>query len=85
MLSPLSVRLDPPGVRAGWLKMMLRVFRRHDRAGLYREMIALTERLIADAERERATTAPAESRARGPGAAGDGRGDGGRDGNGTAR
>jgi TorA maturation chaperone TorD len=54
MLSPLSVRLDPPAVRVGWLKMMLRVFRRHDRGGLYREMIALTERLIAHAERERA-------------------------------
>ena len=54
MLSPLSVRLDPPAVRVGWLKMMLQVFRRYDRGGLYREMIALTERLIADAERERA-------------------------------
>ena len=52
MLSPLSVRLDPPAVRVGWLKMMLRVFRRNDRDGLYREMIALTQRLIADAERE---------------------------------
>src|SRR5215468_2472415 len=52
MLSPLSLRLDPPRVRAGWLRMMLRVFRRHDRNGLYREMIALTERLIADATRE---------------------------------
>jgi hypothetical protein len=46
--------MDPPAVRVGWLKMMLRVFRRHDRGGLYREMIALTDRLIADAERERA-------------------------------
>jgi hypothetical protein len=54
MLSPLSLRLDPPALRVGWLKMMLRVFRRHDHGGLYREMIALTERLIADAERERA-------------------------------
>lgn len=52
MLSPLSSRLDPPRVRAGWLRMMLRVFRRHDRNGLYREMIALTERLLAQAERE---------------------------------
>jgi hypothetical protein len=53
MLSPLSARLDPPAVRVGWLKMMLQVFRRHDRGGLYAEMITLTERLIADAERER--------------------------------
>jgi len=52
VLSPLSVRIDPPAVRIGWLKMMLRVFRRHDRGGLYREMIATTERLIADAARE---------------------------------
>jgi hypothetical protein len=52
MLSPLSLRLDSPRVRVGWLKMMLRVFRRHDRGGLYTEMIALTERLIADAARE---------------------------------
>ena len=54
MLSPLSARIDPPAVRAGWLKMMLRIFRRYDRGGLYREMIATTERLIAAAERERA-------------------------------
>jgi TorA maturation chaperone TorD len=52
MLSPFSTRLDPPAVRIGWLRMMLRVFRRHDRDGLYREMIAITDRLIADAERE---------------------------------
>jgi TorA maturation chaperone TorD len=61
MLSPLSARLDPPAVRIGWLEMMLRVFRRHDRDGLYREMIALTERLIADAERERAGAAEPEA------------------------
>ena len=60
MLSPLSARIDPPAIRIGWLKMMLRVFRRHDRDGLYTEMIALTERLIADAERERARTARRE-------------------------
>lgn len=60
MLSPLSCRIDPPAVRAGWLKMMLRVFRRHDRGGLYKDAIAFTERLLADAERERA----AERRAR---------------------
>jgi TorA maturation chaperone TorD len=54
MLSPLSAQMDPPAIRVGWLKMMLRVFRRHDRGGLYREMVALTDRLIADAERERA-------------------------------
>lgn len=59
MLSPLSARADPPAVRIGWLRMMLRVFRRHDRDGLYAEMIALTERLIADAERERAQRAAA--------------------------
>jgi hypothetical protein len=52
--NPRSVRLDPPAVRVGWLKMLLRVFRRRDRGGLYRQMIAETERLIADAERERA-------------------------------
>jgi len=52
MLSPFSTRLDPPGLRAGWLRMMLRVFRRYDRDGLYREMIAITERLIAEAEGE---------------------------------
>jgi hypothetical protein len=54
MLSPLSTKLDPPALRIGWLRMMLRVFRRHDRDGLYREMIAIADRLIADAERERA-------------------------------
>ena len=61
MLSPLSTKIDPPAVRIGWLRMMLQVFRRHDRDGLYQEMIAITERLIAAAERERAgdTRAPA--------------------------
>ncbi len=61
MLSPLSTKLDSPAVRIGWLRMMLRVFRRHDRNGLYSEMIAITERLIAAAEREgaEATRAPA--------------------------
>ena len=53
MLSPLSIRLDSPALRIGWLKMMLLVFRRHNRGGLYHEMIATTERLIAAAERER--------------------------------
>ena len=54
MPTPRSARLDPPAVRVGWLKMLLRLFRRHDHDGLYREMIAETERLIATAERERA-------------------------------
>jgi hypothetical protein len=54
MPTPRSVRLDPPAVRVGWLKLLLRLFRRRDRDGLYREMIAETERLIATAERERA-------------------------------
>jgi hypothetical protein len=52
--NPRSVRLEAPAVRVGWLNMLLRVFRRDDRDGLYREMIAETERLIAAAERERA-------------------------------
>ena len=59
MLSPLSTKIDPPAVRIGWLRMMLRVFRHHDRGGLYREMITITERLIAAAERERADDARA--------------------------
>jgi hypothetical protein len=64
VLSPLSTKIDRPAVRIGWLQMMLRVFRRHDRGGLYQEMIAITERLIAAAERERAddTRAPAPTR-----------------------
>ena len=53
MPTPRSARLDPPAVRVGWLKMLLRQFRRHGHDGLYREMIAETERLIATAERER--------------------------------
>jgi hypothetical protein len=53
MLSPFATKLDPPALRIGWLEMMLRVFKRHDRDGLYQEMIAITERLIAAAERER--------------------------------
>ena len=44
-------------MRIAWLKLLLRVFRRRDRGGLYRALIAETERLIADAERERAATA----------------------------
>ena len=52
MLSPFATKLDPPALRIGWLRMMLRVFARHDRGGLYSEMIAITRRLIADAERE---------------------------------
>jgi hypothetical protein len=52
MLSPLSTRMDPPAQRAGWLRMMLRILRRHDRDGLYREMLAATQRLIAAAEAE---------------------------------
>jgi len=53
VLSPFATRLDAPALRAGWLRMMLRVFRRHDRNGLYAEMIATTQRLIAAAEKER--------------------------------
>ncbi len=56
MPTPRSVQLDPPAVRVAWLRMLLRVFRQHDRDGLYREMIAETERLIATAERERAAS-----------------------------
>lgn len=44
--------MDPPRVRIGWLKMLLRVFRGTGGAALYGEIIAITERLIADAERE---------------------------------
>lgn len=44
--------MDPPRVRIGWLKMLLRVFRGTGGAALYGELIAITERLIADAERE---------------------------------
>ncbi len=44
--------MDSPRVRIGWLKMLLRVFRGTGGAALYGEMIAVTERLIADAERE---------------------------------
>ena len=54
MPNPPAPRLDPPAVRVGWLRMLLRVFRRSDRDGLYHELIAETERLIAAAERERA-------------------------------
>jgi hypothetical protein len=46
--------LDPPAVRIGWLKMLLRRLRRDDRDGRYGALIAETERLIAAAERERA-------------------------------
>ena len=53
MPSPRSVRLDPPAVRVGWLNLLLRIYRRYDGDGLYRELIAETERLIATAERER--------------------------------
>ena len=53
MPGPRSFRLDPPAVRIGWLKMLLRRYRRGDRDGHYRGMIADIERLIADAARER--------------------------------
>lgn len=49
-----GLQLDPPAVRIGWLKMLLRRLRRDDRGGVYGALIAETERLIADAERERA-------------------------------
>jgi hypothetical protein len=44
--------MDPPRVRIGWLRMLLGVFRGTGGAALYGELIAITERLIADAERE---------------------------------
>jgi hypothetical protein len=65
MLSPLSTKLDPPALRIGWLRMMLRVFSRHDRDGLYREMIAITQRLIAEAEREQGADPPTAAERRG--------------------
>jgi len=49
-----GLQLDPPAVRIGWLRMLLRRLRRDDRADVYGELIAETERLIADAERESA-------------------------------
>ena len=51
--------MDSPATRIAWLKMLLGVFRRRDRDGLYRELIAETERLIAEAERERSAEAGA--------------------------
>ena len=50
--------MDPPADRIAWLRMLLAVFRRRDRDGLYRALIAETERLIAEAERERTAEAP---------------------------
>jgi hypothetical protein len=44
--------MDSPRVRIGWLRMLLRVFRGTGGAALYGELIAVTEHLIADAERE---------------------------------
>lgn len=44
--------MDSPRLRIGWLNMLLRVFRGTGGAALYGELIATTERLIADAERE---------------------------------
>jgi hypothetical protein len=45
--------MDSPKVRIGWLRMLLRVFRHTGGPALYGELIAVTERLIADAEREK--------------------------------
>jgi len=53
MPGPRSFRLDPPAVRIRWLEMLRRRYRRGDRDGLHRGMIADIERLIADATRER--------------------------------
>ena len=44
--------MERPEIRIGWLKMLLAVFRRHGRGGLYDELIAHAERMIADARRE---------------------------------
>jgi hypothetical protein len=44
--------MDPPRVRIGWLRMLLHVFRGTGGGALYGELIAVTERLIADAEQE---------------------------------
>jgi hypothetical protein len=44
--------MDPPKVRIGWLRMLLRVFRHTGGPALYGDLITITERLIADAERE---------------------------------
>jgi hypothetical protein len=44
--------MDSPRVRIGWLRMLLRVFRGTGGSALYGELIATTERLIADAEAE---------------------------------
>jgi hypothetical protein len=52
--------MDSPRVRIGWLKMLLRVFRGTGGAALYGELIAITERLIADAERELAASRSGE-------------------------
>jgi hypothetical protein len=54
--------VDSPAVRIAWLKLLLRVYRRRDRDGLYRELIAETERLLADAQRERAAGAAGSAR-----------------------
>jgi hypothetical protein len=45
--------LEPPAIRIGWLRMLLKVFRRHNKGGLYETLIRDAERMIADAERER--------------------------------
>jgi hypothetical protein len=48
--------MDSPRVRIGWLRMLLRVFRGTGGGALYGDLIAITERLIADAEAELTTS-----------------------------
>jgi hypothetical protein len=44
--------MEGPEIRAGWLRMLLRVFRRHGKQGIYDDLIEQTQQLIAEAERE---------------------------------
>lgn len=44
--------LEPPHIRIGWLKMLLRVLRKTGGRPIYATLIRDVERLIAAAERE---------------------------------
>jgi hypothetical protein len=53
--------MEAPEVRIGWLRMLRRVYLRAG-AELYRELVVDLDRLIADAERERAARRPSRLR-----------------------
>jgi hypothetical protein len=44
--------MEAPAIRIGWLKMLQRLYGRHDHEHLYDDLLADTARLIAAAERE---------------------------------